>query len=231
MEELQSTDVLDKEILEDARKKARRILKTADETVAVSGEKWETQTRQALDTIRQTYAQRTQKSREEIMARLPLDKRRIYSEKVETLLHSAMGEYLGGLPREKLLSLLETELRLRAGELPEPGAGSPPVSVGCRALSEAELTALLSGSVPETRWILREDFSFHALPGTFPAIVVDAPSVRITASLDALAESLLEDSRAELVAALLGPSALLGPDVLPEPPASQADGASEGGEK
>ena len=37
MEELQSTDILDREILEDARKKAYRILKTAAETVANRG--------------------------------------------------------------------------------------------------------------------------------------------------------------------------------------------------
>jgi hypothetical protein len=34
--------------------------------------------------------------------------------------------------------------------------------------------------------------------------VVDAPDVRITASVDKLAESLLRDKRAELVTALLG---------------------------
>jgi hypothetical protein len=41
MEELQSTEALDREILEDARKKAFKILKTAGETEAASQTAWD----------------------------------------------------------------------------------------------------------------------------------------------------------------------------------------------
>jgi hypothetical protein len=45
MEELQSTEALDREILEDARKKAFKILKGADETLASSKTAWEKSSR------------------------------------------------------------------------------------------------------------------------------------------------------------------------------------------
>ncbi|MDR2028442.1 MAG: ATPase [Treponema sp.] len=199
MEELQSTEVLDKEILEDARKKAQRILKTADETIASAEASWEKKLQRALTKIRQKYAGRREKTREEIMARLPLDKRRVRSEKVEGLLRSAMDAYLLSLPREKLLSLLEAELAKRAGE-----ALSPSFQAACRALTGSELELMLKKVFPRAAWTMAPDYSFHKLPGVLPAIVVDTPDVRITASVDRLAEDLLLDKRAELAAALLG---------------------------
>jgi vacuolar-type H+-ATPase subunit E/Vma4 len=199
MEELQSTEVLDKEILEDARKKAQRILKTADETISAAEASWEKKIKKALTEIRKKYAGRKEKTQEEIMAHLPLDKRRVRSQKVEGLLRSAMDGYLGSLSREKLLSLLEGELSKRAGELL-----SPSFRAAYRALSDAELETMLKKVFPQAQWTTVPEYSFHNLPGVLPAIVVDAPDVRITASVDTLTESLLRDKRAELVAALLG---------------------------
>jgi hypothetical protein len=41
MEELTSTEALDREILEDARKKAFKILKNADDSISSSKESWD----------------------------------------------------------------------------------------------------------------------------------------------------------------------------------------------
>jgi hypothetical protein len=208
MEELQSTDVLDREILEDARKKAKRILATAEETVAAGAASWEKRLDQDTQDMEKNYAARVEKARNELMARLPLDQRRAQSERVETLFVSAMGEFLGSLPRERILSLLEKELRRCAAGLPESDPG--PLEAGCRSLSPEELKRLLDTALPGIPWTFREDMEFHRLPGSFPAIVVNSPAVRLTASVDALAASLMEDSREELVSALLGPQALPG---------------------
>ena len=208
MEELQSTDVLDREILEDARKKARRLLAAAEETVAAASKAWEARTARDLEELRRNYAARVEQAREELMARLPLDKRRAHSEKVEALLLSAMGEYLGGLSREKLLALLEGELRRCAAGLPESGSG--PLEAVCRSLSREELAALLDAALPGRQWTFPETPALRRIPGDLPAILVNAPEARITASVDALAAALMEDRRAELVAALVGPEALSG---------------------
>ncbi|MDR2078408.1 MAG: ATPase [Treponema sp.] len=206
MEELQSTDVLDKEILEDARKKARRILNTAEETITASAAAWEKRMEKDLRALEKSFTVRTEKIREEIMARLPLDKRRAYSEKAEALLLSAMRNYLGALSREKILALLEKEIKRCAAGLPESDPG--PLEVGCRSLSQEELNNLLAKSLPGIDWTFKKTIEFHQLPGSFPAVIINSPMVRLTASVDAFAAALLEDRRAELAAALLGPPVL-----------------------
>ncbi|GHV72901.1 hypothetical protein AGMMS49940_02030 [Spirochaetia bacterium] len=215
MEELRSTEVLDKEILEDARKKARRILKTAEDAIAASAAVWEERIAKDTGELKRNFASRTEKIREELMARLPLDKRRAYSEKVEALLRTAMQDYLGSLSREKLLALLEKELRRCAAGLPEAAdqrsdSDASPLLMGYRALTEEELKILVDRALPGINWTVQGTKDFHKLPGNFPAIIVETPAVRLTASVDALAAALLEDSRAELVSSLLGSAALEG---------------------
>jgi hypothetical protein len=205
MEELRSTDILDQEILEDARKKAYRILKTADDAVKSAGETWEKKIEDALADINRRYTRREEQSRTEIMARLPLDKRRIRCEKVEFFLSSAMDAYVAGLSRERLLSLLEGELVKRFRECPELAeprdAGIPVVY---RGLTPDEAQGLLGRVFPRGEWVLTPAAGGFRLPGTLPALIADAPEVRIIASIDGIARELLADRRAELVAALLG---------------------------
>ncbi|MDR2111463.1 MAG: ATPase [Spirochaetaceae bacterium] len=208
MEELRSTEILDREILEDARKKAYRILKAADDTVTSSAESWEKKTERALAGVRKKYAERSAKAREEIMARLPLDKRRARSEYFEGCLKSAMDAYLSGLKRDTLLALLEAELAVRFAEYRETGEDPAPVPWrACfRGLHEAEAAALLKKLAPRP-FDLQGDGLFD-LAGTFPAVVVNTPSARIIASVDAAAGALLDDRRGELVSALIGAEAL-----------------------
>ncbi|GHU81046.1 hypothetical protein FACS189468_2630 [Spirochaetia bacterium] len=206
MEELQSTEVLDREILEDARKKAYRILKTAEDTVASGREVWEKKTQETLEGARKSCKDRLEKNRLEIMARLPMDKRRIRSEKVETLLQSAMKQYLSSLKRERLLLLLENELRERIGET-EDLKDSPSTEVRYRELTDGEVEGLLKKFPSLARLKTKKD-PLYILPGDFPALVIDFPDLRLTASVDAAARSLLLDQRAELVSSLLGPEIL-----------------------
>jgi hypothetical protein len=199
MEELLSTEILDREILEDARKKAYRILKSADDTVKASLARWEKKTARALADIRQKYAARSLKTRDEIMARLPLDKRRARSEYIEGLLKSRMTAYFSALSRDRILALLKSELAGRAGEL---DAG--PVTARFRGLGADEVTAVLAGISGDARsWEPEEDPLF-GVPGTFPALTLVSRAVRIIVSVDAVMENLLQDRRAELVSALLG---------------------------
>ena len=56
MEELQSTEVLDREILEDARKKALRILKSSEDTVKTHDQEWENKIAENINQIKNKYA-------------------------------------------------------------------------------------------------------------------------------------------------------------------------------
>jgi hypothetical protein len=205
MEELQSTEVLDREILEDARRKAQRILKTADETVASGTRKWERKTEKALKGVRERYAARLEASRSEIMARLPLDKRRTRLSKIEALLKDAASSYLAGLSRPRLLAVLEGELKKRAGELDSP---VPEGRAAARGLTGEETESLLKKAFPQGRWAIDGGENRHIAPGAFPALAADTQAARITVSADAVIETLLRDKRAELAAALLGEGAL-----------------------
>jgi hypothetical protein len=212
MEELHSTEVLDKEILEDARRKARRILKTADETAAAGTKKWERKTEISLKEVRDRYETRLEANRSEIMARLPLDKRRTRLAKIEAFLKDAVDSYLAGLPRPRLLGLMEKELKKRADEL-EHGQGDSSSAIFegtalVRGLAGEELTELLKRTFPGGKWTITGRENRHIAPGIFPALALDTPAARISVSVDAAIGTLLQDKRAELAAALLGEGAL-----------------------
>ncbi|MDR3139809.1 MAG: ATPase [Treponema sp.] len=215
MEELQSTEVLDREILEDARKKAHRILKTADDTLKTQTETWEKRTARSVAEVRQKYRDRIAGAREEILARLPLDKRRARSEMIESLLQSAMAEYLSSLGRERILSLLGAELRRGFEEYAGyKEAPDPAPQLRCRMLERHEAESLLKQALPPgmktagVQWDIKEADAAAGLWGKFPALQVITRAVRITASIETAAETILEDKRAELVKALLGEGAL-----------------------
>jgi vacuolar-type H+-ATPase subunit E/Vma4 len=213
MEELQSTDVLDREILEDARKKAYRILKASDEDVKSAAELWEKKTSAVIAENREHYASRFATMRDEFVARLLLDKRRVRSEKIESLLKTAMVGYLQSLPRETLLSLLENELRQRLTELRETNEfPTTSITVRINNLSSAESEAILTNYLTPGTWTL-EASTAALVEEQFPHLTLDAPSVRINASVDSVGYDLLEDKRAELLAALLGDAALEGASV------------------
>ena len=224
MQELQSTDVLDNEILEDARKKAFRALKGAEDKIKDNALTWKRKTAAALKELAEKYEARLVRERDEVLARLVQDKRRIRAIKIESLLKGAVNDYLSSLDRPKLLALLEAELGARLDALEAAGAGitaaDKPV-VMIRALAEAEAETLLANSFfREAPGNGREGaqlpfWAFTALDsnfrkaGLFPALTVNTKSVKVTASTDSAAEALLEDKRAELVTALMGAEALL----------------------
>jgi vacuolar-type H+-ATPase subunit E/Vma4 len=173
MEELQSTEVLDREILEDARRKAFRILKSADDTVKSNALTWEKKTTKAVADLKRRFGDRRDKSSEEIMARLPLDKRRAESERIERLVSEALDLWYGAQSRERILGLLEAELRRRLEDCPEfadagasaavpsaaaaaiasPAAASPrPIRAMFYKLGREEGETLLAKVLPPGSW-------------------------------------------------------------------------------
>jgi glutamate formiminotransferase len=221
MEELQSTEVLDREILEDARRRAFRILKTADDTVRSNAAVWEKKTADALADLNTRHEERRRRAAEEIMARLPLDQRRAESEKIEALLSRALDLWYAAQSRVRVLNILEGELRRRLGDYPE--FSGRPFRVTFYKLENGEGEALLKKTIPEGQWEINTSGlsaggaagasstgagaaikASGVLLGKYPELVLDSPQVRITASVNMLVEELLADYRAELTRALIG---------------------------
>jgi hypothetical protein len=231
MEELQTTEVLDREILEDARRKAFRILKTADDTVKTTTTTWEKKTGQAVDDLKKRFEERRGRVSDEIMARLPLDKRRAESEKIEALVLNALDAWYAAQDREHVLSLLEAELRRRIEDCPEFGSAlgavnaeaGPNIRAMFHKLSREEGEALLEKILPPGTWDVADSSpsaggaagasstgagaairASGALSGKYSELVLDSPVARITASINILAADLLADYRLELTGALIG---------------------------
>ncbi|MDR2718760.1 MAG: ATPase [Treponema sp.] len=204
MEELQSTELLDREILEDARKKAHRILKTAEDTIQAKLAEWEQNLSASLAELEEKYAQQGQLAADEIMARLPIDKRRTKAKQIEALLRSAAETWYGGLSRGRVLDLLRKELekRLAATEKFNADGG---IRAQIHQIGRTEAQTVLQAVLPGKACTIEEIHSVSA----YPEIILETPQARIYASIGKIVDFLLGEKRAELVEALLGKEVLL----------------------
>jgi len=203
MEELQSTEILDREILEDARKKAHRILKTAEDTIKAKSQDWEKNLNTALSELEAKYTQQGKFANDEIMASLPIDKRRTKAKKIEELLYSAVKTWYTTLSRERILNLLKKELAKRIVE-GEKVAALGDVRVQIYQIKREEAKAILQEVLPGKTCVIEEIHSTSA----FPEIILETPEVRIYASIGKTVGFYLGEKRAELIEALLGRAAL-----------------------
>ena len=197
MEELQSTEMLDREILEDARKKAARTLKSAEDTIRAQDKEWEKRTAEGIDDLEKKYIEQKELAAEKIMARLPIDKRRTKVEKIEKMLDSAAESWYKSLSRARILDLLTVELKKRISLCEEFSDSTEKRAFFCGLdIKEAETTLKnvnLACKLEES----------HA-DGQYPSIVIEMGNVRITASIQKIVDYLLQEKREELVEALVG---------------------------
>lgn len=199
MEELRSTDALDREILEDARRKAEKALRAADDAAREAEASWDKKLAADLSALEAKHAERIRRQRAEVFARLPLDQRRSRVERAERLLSAAMESCLRALPRERLLALVEREVSRRAAEL-APG----PAAVRTRGLKEREAAAILSRTLGALPWTLAD---CAETPDELPSLSAEAGAVTVRCGVADVGAYLLDDKRGELASALLGPEA------------------------
>ena len=211
MEELRSTKALAGEILEDARKKAAKILKTAAGNIKAQAAQWEEKTKNAIDEMRAFYQDQTKKTLEEISVKSPMDRRRLRSETAEFFLHEAMIEFLQNLKHQDLLLILEQELEKQLALCGEGDFNREEnVVLEYYNMNEDE-----AGNIIEKILAKIEKYngsmikSWHTEAGkkilsSFPVLIVNSPDIKITASVEETAVNLLLDKRAELASALLG---------------------------
>jgi len=212
MEELQSTEILDREILEDARKKAQRILKTADDTVREQNALWEKKTAQSAGELEKKYSELRGLAREKTMSRLPIDKHRAKIEKIEESLKSAAEAWYNSLSRARILELLTMELAKRltscagsftANEQPEEDAENKAaylLNAHTSGLDRKESETVLKN--------VRLNCVIKEVPAVsrYPSITVETGDIRISASIQNLVDFLLQEKREELIEALVGRS-------------------------
>jgi len=208
MEELQSTDILDREILEDARKKAHRILKAADDTIKEKSADWEAKLKAALVELEEKYAKNSKSITEEIMAVMPIDKQRARAKKIEELINSAVENWYSRLDRKRVLGFLQKELSKRLAV-----CGEFTASGGIRAfihkVEKAEAETILKAVLPGKTCAIEKTQSAAA----YPQIILENDEIRIYASVGKAVDFILGEKREELISALLG-DALSGANAL-----------------
>jgi len=199
MEELQSTDNLDKEILEDARKKAHKILKAADDNIKTKTADWEKKLTVTLGELEEKYAKNSKSITEEIMAVLPIDKQRARAKKVEELLNSAVESWYSRLDRKRVLGFLQAELSKRLASC-GGFSGADGINAQIHKVEQAEAEAILKAVLPGKTYNIERTQSTAA----YPHIILENKEVRIYASIGKAVDFILGEKREELIAALLG---------------------------
>ncbi len=200
MEEIRTTEALDREILEDARKKADRILKTVEQSAQAAEDEWKERIEADLNALRANYERKAAERRTELKARLPLEKRRLRAERSNSLLSKAVRDYMGALDRTSALALLGRELDRRINVIQ-----SRKIRIESSGLTEAEIKALIHNRIAEADWTIEK---IKPDPGKLPSLFIECGDCRIRIGLGEFADELLRENREELARALLGEEAV-----------------------
>jgi len=208
MEELQSTEVLDREILEDARKKALRILKNAEDTIRSQNTQWEKKISDSIEDLVKKYDEQKNVDAQRVMARLPIDMLRAKIAKVETHLKSAIEVWYKNLSRAQILDLLFLELAKRLEQL---SISNEQLTVNDEKINADSVCALIYGIKKEEADALLKKLKItcsikenQSTADRFPSIILETTKVRITVSIEETVDFLLQEKRIQLIEALVG---------------------------
>jgi vacuolar-type H+-ATPase subunit E/Vma4 len=199
MEVLKSGEALEKQVLEDARTKASRILAEADRECAVLREEWQRKAEQDIRKIEADRDSRIAAVRQELGASLPLDLMRARLSYIQESVGRAMDQYFAKLAPADLGRIVGGMLRRM-----------PPVFQGAKAI------AYVSGISPqEAKRIVEENVPGVSLSGvkemlggseSTAGLVLETEDgrIRFRGTLQELSAQLLEKYREELATSLLG---------------------------
>ena len=205
MQELRSTDILDKEIQADARKKAERMLAKTDSECEKLLASVESDIEKAAREKQQFFAHKLEAFEKDRMAVVPLEKERFKVSCIQNDVMQNINKYLEGLSEEKRLALVardfdsgvKTELSLNAYVY------GFSLSAAKKFLTDKIGSKLLS--VKETKFgavILEEDIGLEKPAGII--LESEDKNFRCRLTLNEVIEKLLDTNRADLSATLFG---------------------------
>ncbi len=97
MEEIRGTEALEREILEDARKRADRIIRKAEENARLLGAQTEQRIKEAISALLSEYRIKKRTAELEMLSRLPLEKARLDILYRDEILRKALQEVLASM--------------------------------------------------------------------------------------------------------------------------------------
>lgn len=203
MQELRSTDILDKEIQADARKKAERMLAKADLDCEKLIASVDSDIEKAKQEKEEFFAHKLEAFEKDRMAVVPLEKERFKVSFIQNAVIQNINKYLEGLSEEKRLALVacdfnfKTDLKLNAFVYGFSLAGAK------KFLSE-KLGSKLA-SVSETKFgaeALEDEIGLEKPQGII--LESEDKKFRCRLTLSEVIEKLLDSHRSELSDTLFG---------------------------
>ncbi len=106
MEEFRSTEILDKEIQEDARRKAERLIKRAETDGQVLLDENQAKIEKTAAEKKALYAKKLESYKTDLAAALPLEKERFLVSFEDSAVNTAIDNYIASLNEAKKIELL-----------------------------------------------------------------------------------------------------------------------------
>lgn len=199
MEELRSTEILDKEIQEDARKKADRILKNADAEV----EKIAAGVQVRLDATKaekETYYKNLETAFErDLNAAYPLEKQRFLVEYQDRSMTDAISQYIDNLSTADKLALVQ-KMCLRC----VPALTGKKVSAVVKGFDVKEIKKVLEANLEKGSLLSCEAAGETSEKYTGCILTSDDKAVRCRVTIEELIQGIVDANRYELVSTLFG---------------------------
>jgi V/A-type H+-transporting ATPase subunit E len=209
MEILKTSEALETQILEDARKKASRVLEAVDKEIEAMRAAEEARAAGETKRLDAECEAKLRALRQELASSLPLDFMRTRLAATEQTLREALEEFFTSMKADELERILAAMLRK-----PAAAFRGTRVTVSCTGIDAAAARRIVQAAMPDAAI---EDVQLRTDPpkGGGPAertatgiilATVDR-RIRFRATLDELAGLLMEERRGELATALLGKDA------------------------
>ena len=203
MQELRSTDILDKEIQADARKKAERMLAKADSDCAKLLASVDTDIEKAAEEKKEFFAHKLDAFEKDRMAVVPLEKERFKVSFIQNAVIQNINKYLEALTEEKRLTLVSRDFDFNTDRRLNAYVYGFSVSGAKKFLSSKLGDKLLSCTETKFGAVALEDEIGLSNP---QGIILESEdkNFRCRLTLSEVIEKLLDTNRAELSATLFG---------------------------
>ena len=203
MQELRSTDILDKEIQADARKKAERMLAKADSDCAKLLASVDTDIEKAAEEKQEFFAHKLDAFEKDRMAVVPLEKERFKVSFIQNAVIQNINKYLEALTEEKRLTLVSRDFNFNTDRRLNAYVYGFSVSGAKKFLSSKLGDKLISCTETKFGAVALEDEIGLANP---QGIILESEdkNFRCRLTLSEVIEKLLDTNRAELSATLFG---------------------------
>lgn len=203
MQELRSTDILDKEIQADARKKAERMLAKADSDCEKLLASVEADIEKAAEEKRQFFANKLEAFETDRKAVIPLEKERFKVSFIQKAVIQNINKYLEGLSEEKRLALVARDFNFKTDLKLNAYVYGFSLEAAKKFLSD-KLGSNLAACT-ETKFgacVLEDEIGLEKPQGII--LESEDKNFRCRLTLNEVIEKLLDTKRAELASVLFG---------------------------